>query len=153
MKSFSHVNNIVLRQVIYIHSLHGVKLVKLFSLTNETWCAITVPPFNFEKGDCIVGNAVLGKTGCKLSSTQSMMLFHVKATEKVFWAYTKPSNGFFDGVCNVAGGIYYSRESVSDHCLFMAYADTKRLPYFTKDETAGHFIQFSIKAKVCKIKF
>ena len=68
MKSFRHANNIVLRRVIYIHSLPGVKLVKLFSLANETWCAVTVPPFDFLKGDCAVGNAVLGKKGYKLST-------------------------------------------------------------------------------------
>ena len=67
MKSFSHANNIVLRRFIYIHSLPGVKLVKLFSLANETWCAVTVPPFDFVKGDYAVGNAVLGKKGHKLS--------------------------------------------------------------------------------------
>ena len=67
MKSFSHANNIVLRRVIYIHSLPGLKLVKRFSLANETWCAVTVPPFDFIKGDCVVGNAVLGKRGYKLS--------------------------------------------------------------------------------------
>ena len=58
---YDSANNIVLRRVIYIHSLPGVKLVKLFSLANETWCAVTVPPFDFVKGDCAVGNAVLGK--------------------------------------------------------------------------------------------
>ena len=61
MKSFSHANNIVLRRVIYIHSLPVLKLVKRFSLANETWCAVTVAPFDFVKGDCVVGNAVLGK--------------------------------------------------------------------------------------------
>ena len=68
MKSFSHANNIVLRRVIYIYSLPGLKLVKRFSLANETWCAVTVPPFDFVKGDCVVGNAVLGKKGYKLST-------------------------------------------------------------------------------------
>ena len=68
MKSFSHANNIVLRRVIYIHSLPGVKLDELFSLANETWCAETVPSFDFVKGDCTVGNAVLGKKGYKLST-------------------------------------------------------------------------------------
>ena len=68
MKLFSHTNNIVLRRVIYIHSLPGVKLVKLFSLANETWCAVTVPPVDFVKGDCAVGNAVRGKKGCKLNT-------------------------------------------------------------------------------------
>ena len=68
MKSFSHANNIVLRPVIYIHSLPGVKLVKLFSLANETWCAVKVLPFDFVKGNCAVGNAILGKKGYKLST-------------------------------------------------------------------------------------
>ena len=68
MKSFSHANNIVLTRVLYIHSLPGVTLVKLFSLANETWCAVTVPPFDFVKGDCTVGNAVLDKKGYKLST-------------------------------------------------------------------------------------
>ena len=68
MKSFSHANNIVLRRVIYIHSLPGLKLVKRFSLANETWCAVTVAPFDFVKGDCVVGNAVLGKKGYKRST-------------------------------------------------------------------------------------
>ena len=65
MKSFSHANNIVLRRVIYIHNLPSLKLVKRFSLANETWCAVTVPPFDFVKGDCVVGNAVLGKKNTK----------------------------------------------------------------------------------------
>ena len=68
MKSFSHANNIVLRRVIYIHSLSGVKLVKLFSLANKTWCAVTVPPFDFVKGDCAVGSVILGKKEYKLST-------------------------------------------------------------------------------------
>ena len=46
-----------------------MKLIKLFSLANETWCAVTVPPFDIVKGDdCAVGNAVLGKKGYKLST-------------------------------------------------------------------------------------
>ena len=68
MKSFSHANNIVLRRVIYIHSLPGLKLVKRFSLANETWCTVTVAPFDFVKSDCVVGNAVLGKKGYKRST-------------------------------------------------------------------------------------
>ena len=75
MKSFSQVNNIVLKRVIYTHSLPGVKLVRLFSLANEKGCAVTVSPCDFEKSDCVVGNAILGRKGCKLSSIQSTMLF------------------------------------------------------------------------------
>ena len=59
---------IYLRRAIYIYSLLGVKLVKLFSLANETWCAVTVLPFDFVKGDCAVGNAVLDKKVDKLST-------------------------------------------------------------------------------------
>ena len=81
MKSFSQANNIVLRRDIYIYS---IKLIKLFSLANATWCAVTMPSFDFVKDDCAVGSAVLGKRGYNLSSTQSMVLFHVKATEKSF---------------------------------------------------------------------
>ena len=72
MKSFSHANNNVLRRIIYIHSLFGLKLVKSFSLANETWCAVTVPPLDFAKGDCVVGNAVLSKKGYKLSTEYKM---------------------------------------------------------------------------------
>ena len=68
MKSFSHANNIVLRRVIYIHSLPGLKLVKRLSVANETWCAVTVALFDFVKGDCVVGNAVLDKKGYKRST-------------------------------------------------------------------------------------
>ena len=74
--------------------------------------------FDFVKDDCAIGCAVLGKRGYNLSSTQSMMLFHVKPTEKVFGADRKRSNGFFDGVHNVAGCIYYSRKRVLDYCIF-----------------------------------
>ena len=76
-----------------------------------------MPSFDFVKDDCTVGSAVLGKRGYNLSSTQSMVLFHVKPTEK-FIADRKRSNAFFDGVRNVAGCIHYSRKSVSDYCIF-----------------------------------
>ena len=72
-------------------------------------CAVTVPSFDFVK-DCAVGCAILGKMGYNLSSTQSMVLFHVKDRKR--------SNGFYDSVCNVAGCIDYSRKRVSDYCIF-----------------------------------
>ena len=79
-----------------------------------------MPSFDFVKDDCAVGSAVLGKRGYmyNLSSTQSMVFFHENQRKKVFWADRKRSNGFFDGVHNVAGCIYYSRKRVSDYCLF-----------------------------------
>ena len=36
--------------------------------------------------------------------------------------------------------------------FFMPGADTKKLPYVTKDETTWYLIQFIIKAKVCKVE-
>ena len=36
--------------------------------------------------------------------------------------------------------------------IFMPRADTKKLPYVTKDEATWYFIQFIIKAKVCKVE-
>ena len=49
-----------------------------FCLANASWCAVTVPSFDFVKDDCAVGSAALGKKGYNLSSIQSMVLFHVE---------------------------------------------------------------------------
>ena len=92
MKSFSHANNIVLRRGIYIHtlcSLPSVKLIKLFSLANGTWCAVTVPALYFVKDDCAVGRVVVDKKVYKLRCTQAMVLFLVKATPKRFSELTE----------------------------------------------------------------
>ena len=134
MKSFSHANNIVLRRVIYVQSLPGVKLVKLSSLANETWCAVTVPPLDFVKGDCAAGNAVLRKKGYKLSTEYkiysrkstnfTVVALSCNTTGKKSELTKSAAMGFFDGIRNVAGGLYYSRKRVSDYCSFVAYADT-----------------------------
>ena len=134
MTSFSHANNIVLRRVIYIHSLPGVKLVKLFSIANETWCAVTVPPFDFVKGDCAVGSAVLGKKGNKFSTEYK--IYTQKSTNLTVVALSCKTTGekteltksaamdFFYGIRNVVSDLYYSRKRVSDYCSFVACADT-----------------------------
>ena len=126
------------------------------SLANGTWCAVTVPSYDFVKDDCAVRSAVLGKRGYNLSGTQLMVLFHLKPTEKkVFWADRKRSNGFFDGVRNVAVCIYYSRKRVSDYCIFNFWClvlTQKSSHTSQKDETTWYFVQFIIKAKVCKIE-
>ena len=74
-----------------------------------------MPSFDFVKDNCAVGSAVLGKICYKLRSTQSRMLFHVKAREKQFSEVTESAARVLDGVCNVAGCIYYSRKRVSDY--------------------------------------
>ena len=65
--------------------------------------------------------------------------------------------GVFDGIRNVAGGLYYSitfpQKKSFGVLQFLACADTLKLPYVTKDEPTCYFIQFSIKAMVCKAEF
>ena len=59
--------------------------MKLFSLANATWCAVTVPSFDFVKDDCAVGSVVLGKKGYNLSNTQSVVLFHVELEFRILF--------------------------------------------------------------------
>ena len=162
MKSVSHANNIVLRRVIYIHSLPGLKLVKRFSLANETWCAVTVPPFDFVKGDCVVGNAVLGKKGYKRSteykiysrkSTNLTVVGLSCKTKGKIWADKKRSNGCFRRYTWCCRRFILQQKKSFGVLQFLACADTLKLPYVTKDETTCYFIQFSIKAMVCKAEF
>ena len=116
MKLFYHANNIVLRRVIYIHNLPGVKLVKHFSLANETWCAVTFPPFDFVKGDCAVVNAVLGKRDINSVQNTIYKIYSRKSTNLTVVALCKTTGksemtksaamGFFDR----AGDLYYSKK-------------------------------------------
>ena len=61
--------------------------------------------------------------------------------------------GVFDGIRNVAGGFILQKKKSFGVLQFLACADTLKLPYVTKDETTCYFIQFSIKAMVCKAEF
>ena len=98
-----------------------VKLIKFFSLANGTWYAVSVPSFDFVKGDCAVGSAILGKRGYNLSSTQSMVRFHVKPTEKkVFWADRKRSNGF-SMVCVMLQAVYTTAEKEFRTIVFLTF--------------------------------
>ena len=107
MKSFSHANNIVFRRVIDIHSLPGVKLVKLFSLANETWRAVTVPPFDFVRGDCAVGNAVLGKKGYKLST--GYKIYNWKSTNLTAVALSCKTTGIKSELTKSAAMVFFKR--------------------------------------------
>ena len=129
-----------------------MKLVKLFSLANETWCAVTVPPFDFVKGDCAVGNAVLGKKGYKLSTEYK--IYSRKSTNLTVVALSCKTMGkkseltksaamvFFDDIRNVAGGLYYSRKRVSDYCSFFLIALTHKSSH-TSQKTKQHGISSS----------
>ena len=112
MKSFSHANNIVLRRVIYIYSWPGVKLVKLFSLANETWCAVTVPPFDFVKGDCAVENAILDKKGYKLNTEYNIQNLWSEIYKGHLWSWREVSlNDKYDRICN----------EIQLHLIFLVY--------------------------------
>ena len=69
-----------------------------------------MPSFDFVKDDCAVGSAVLGKRGYNLSSTQSMVLFHVKATEKKFSEPTESAAMGFSMVCIMLQAVYTTAE-------------------------------------------
>ena len=69
-----------------------------------------MPSFDFVKDDCAVGSAVLGKSGCNLSSTQSMVLFHVKATETKFSELTESAAMGFSMVCVMFQAVYTTAE-------------------------------------------
>ena len=62
--------------------------------------------FDFVKDDCAVGNAVLGKRGYNLSSTQSMVLFHVKPNGKKFSELTERVAMGFSMVCVMLQAIF-----------------------------------------------
>ena len=66
--------------------------------------------FDFVKDDCAVGSAVLGKRGYNLSSTQSMVLFHVKSTEKKFSELTESASMGFSMVCVLLQTVYTTAE-------------------------------------------
>ena len=59
-------------------------------------------------------------------------------------------------VCVMLQAVYTTAEkefrTIVYFLILMPRADTKKLPYITKDETTWYFIQFIIKAKVCKVE-
>ena len=94
-----------------------------------------MPLFYFVKDDCAVGSAVLGKRGYNLSSTQSMVLFHVKSK---FSELTESAAMGFSMVSVMLQAVFTTAEKefrTIVFLIFMPRADTKKLPYVTKDET------------------
>ena len=69
-----------------------------------------MPSFDFVKDDCAVESAVLGKRGYNLSSTQAMMLFHVKPTEKKFSELTESAAMGFSMMCVMLQAVYTTGE-------------------------------------------
>ena len=65
-----------------------------------------MPSFDFVKGDCAVGSAVLGKRGYNLNTTQPVVLFHVKPTEKKFSELKESAAMGFSMVCVMLQAVY-----------------------------------------------
>ena len=76
---------------------------------------------SFVKEDCAVGSAVLGKRGYNLSSTQSMVLFHVKPTEKIFFELTGSAAMGFSMVCVMLQGVYTTAEKEFRTIVFLIF--------------------------------
>ena len=80
-----------------------------------------MPSFDFVKDDCAVGSAVLGKRGYNLSSTQSMVLFHVKPTEKKFSELTESAAMGFSMVCVMLQAVYTTAEKEFRTIVFLIF--------------------------------
>ena len=81
-----------------------------------------MPSFDFVKDDCAVGSAVLGKRAYNLSSKQtSMVLFHVKATEKKFSELTESAAIGFSMVCVMLQTVYTSANKEFRTIVFLIF--------------------------------
>ena len=80
-----------------------------------------MPSFDFVKDDCTVGRAVLGKGGYNLSSTQSMVLFHVKPTENFFSELTESAAMGFSMVCVMLQAVYSTAEKEFRTIVFLIF--------------------------------
>ena len=78
-----------------------------------------MPSFDFVKDDCVVGSAVLGNRGYNLSST--MVLFHVKPTEKRFSELTENAAMGFSMVCVMLQAVYTAAEKEFRTIVFLIF--------------------------------
>ena len=78
-----------------------------------------MPSFDFVKDDCAVGSAVLGNRGYNLSSTQSMVFFHVKSLEKQFSELTESAAMGFSIVCVMLQVVYTTAEKEFRTVVFL----------------------------------
>ena len=81
-----------------------------------------MPSFDFVKDDCAVRSAFLGKSGYNLSGTQSMVLFHVKPTEKKkFSELTESAAMGFSMVCVMLQAVYTIAEKEIRTIVFLIF--------------------------------
>ena len=77
--------------------------------------------FDFVKDDCAVGSAALGKRGYNLSSTQLMVLFHVKPTGKKFSEPTESAAMGFSMMCVMLQAVYTTAEKEFRTIVFLIF--------------------------------
>ena len=80
-----------------------------------------MPSFDFVKDDCTVESAVLGKTEYNLSSTQPMVLFHVKPSDKKFSELTESAAMGFSMVCVMLQAVYTTAEKEFRTIVFLIF--------------------------------
>ena len=80
-----------------------------------------MPSFDFVTDDCAVGSAVLGKRGYNLSSTQSMVRFHLKPTEKKISKLTESAAMGFSMVCVMLQAVYTTAEKEFRTIVFLMF--------------------------------
>ena len=80
-----------------------------------------MPSFDFVKEDCAVESAVLGKRGYNLSSTQAMVLFHVKKNGKKFSELTESAATGFSMMCVMLQAVYTTGEKEFRTIVFLIF--------------------------------
>ena len=80
-----------------------------------------MPSFDFVKDNCAVGSAISGKRGYNLSSTQSMVLFYVKPTDKKISELTQSAAMGFSMVCVMLQAVYTTAEKEFRTIVFLIF--------------------------------
>ena len=80
-----------------------------------------MPSFDFVQDNCAVGSAVSSKRGYNLSSTQSMVFFHVKPTDKIISEVTESAAMGFSMVCVMLQAVYTTAEKEFRTIVFLIF--------------------------------
>ena len=121
MKSFSHANNIVLGLDIYIHCLSWRLTDQTFLSCKRNMVCSNSAVVLLCKGRMRCRKCRFWQKGYNLSSTQSMVLFHVKTTEKKFSELTERAAMGFSMVCVMLQAVYTTAEKEFRTIVFLIF--------------------------------
>ena len=99
-----------------------------------------MPSFDFVKDDCAIGSFLWVKRGYNLSSTQSIMLFQVKATEKKGSELTESAAMGFSMVCVMLQAVYTTAENEFRTIVIFDVSLRKRLRIRSVISVNYHYI-------------